>query len=246
MRVRLRTACVLAWLLAAACSDSTDARGDGAEAGRAASAGTSASQVEGGAGSGGSAPRGNDAGRSGTGGTEEPARAGQGGASGSGGRAPSDAAITPDPDASITDAGDDAGKPPTESPTAVYSTERYIGGLDHLRITKSDPALGYCVTFHMVFPGGPPPPPELELPEGWAGMGATAFEIAGDTCEAGSAQMPVFAMSLTERGWVVWRDLGPQGLPCSVDVDLEFTFEPTQRIPARERMFAEDLAVDCN
>jgi hypothetical protein len=252
MRGGLAWVGLLAWLLGSACSDDPDSRADDAGSAPAAG-GTSASPSEGSAGRAGSAPPNSDAGRSGTG-TQEPPRAGSGddggggsgtGGSGTGGSAADDAATAPDADASTTDAGGDAGEPPSESPTAVYSAVRYIGGLDHVRIIKSDPALGYCVTFHMSFPGAAAPQPELELPESWTSMGAVAIEIEGAACETGSPDTQVVKSSLTERGRVDWRDLGPQGQPCSLDVDVELTFEPTQRIPARERLFAEDLAIAC-
>jgi hypothetical protein len=158
------------------------------------------------------------------------------------------------PDARTADAAhaDDAlvpsegGLSQPHSPTATYRAERYIGGLDRITVIKSDVARGYCVQVSLYSPTAAAPGPGLSLPKDWtlASMIAVPSDDGCFPSSDGGVDTRVFGHN--PQGRVAWRELGPHGTPCSVDIDLELTFEPRGPIPMRDRLFVEGLAVPCD
>jgi len=132
------------------------------------------------------------------------------------------------------------------SPTATYRAERYIGGLDHIILTKSDVARGYCVQASLYSPTAAAPGPGLSLPKDWTLAAMYAVPSDEGCLPSNDAGVDTRVFGRNPQGRVAWRELGPHGTPCSVDIDLELTFEPRGPIPMRDRLFVEGLAVPCN
>ena len=135
--------------------------------------------------------------------------------------------------------------PEPQSPSAVYSVSRWVGGLDHLTIIKADRERGYCVSVHLAAPASGPKG-DVEVPAPWSLMQVTALP-SGDGCTpnaaGGTAVTP--KRSVSARGSIAWRKVAAQGQPCSIDIDLAVTFEASGSIPASDRLFAEDLRLEC-
>lgn len=146
-------------------------------------------------------------------------------------------------DAASVDAQDARVQP---SPTAVFSTDRYIGGYDHYIITMRDEARGSCALLNFIYPARPDnsTASELELPNEW-GLAISAAGTSADACGDEQSDGGALTYQVPVRGRVQVRRVGEHQVPCSLDLDLELERSVDAGVTQRERLFAEDLAIPC-
>jgi hypothetical protein len=145
-------------------------------------------------------------------------------------------------DAEAADAGLDTREPP--SSTAVYSARRYIGAYDHLHIIKRDDARGYCARVSLSFPASQPPRGAIEAPANYD-VYTTALASPPSACADPPGDGGVSKQALSATGYVRVHTPGPDGFPCTIDVDIELTLSPEGVFPAKDRLLVQDLATSC-
>lgn len=150
-------------------------------------------------------------------------------------------------------AADDGARPWSESPTATYRTESYFGTSIHTVIViKTDVARGYCVEIALLTSTSAGVPRGLSLPRNWYLAQKFAAPLVDGGCPLPGPPIQLLpdgglpvAFGRNPQGRIAWRELGPHETPCSMDIDLELTFETGLPVPMTDRLYAEALAVPC-
>jgi len=139
-----------------------------------------------------------------------------------------DSAATPASDASAVDGSDGA----------TYAAFAFIGGLDHVRITKNVGAT--CFSVQLLSPGSNSG--GLALPTGWAFESAEAMQ-PGLACDPRYLGPITNSFSATSQsGTITWQGSGVPQAVQSVQVTLVFASNPPW-CPPSELVSASNVAV---
>ncbi len=128
--------------------------------------------------------------------------------------------------------------PPPLPEKAEYSAQAWLGGLDHLEVTKADYATNTCTRVFLTNPASSKQFPNVSAPSDWAVTNAVRTSgVKG--CAAGSPTKD--GVPATDgKGTLAWKEDPGVYLPCNLSVHAVLLFATT---PTQVTFDADDVAV---
>jgi hypothetical protein len=126
-----------------------------------------------------------------------------------------------------------------------YAAQLWLGGLDHLIVTKVDPVRDICVRLFADWPMDDAPGFTFTMPSEWGVSRASVSNLASD-CDSWDTQPAGDVVDATGgSGTISW--VVPQGMyyPCELNIDATLSFAGTEPwLPATEPLTTTSLPID--
>ncbi len=112
-----------------------------------------------------------------------------------------------------------------ETEQAIYEAKLWLGGLDHLIISKKNLATGTCLLLFADWPTMGAPELSFDTPEGWGVNQIIATNLASD-CDSVDMQIKGETVQASAgKGVIKWTVDPGKYYPCELDIDAAVQFD---------------------